>query len=211
MVQEAHNGHVVAVYFSSSSEFGNTAKLLSAFMKGVERRGDETKIFDVNKIQPSPCTGELHCWSKDQGNCSIQDDMQDLYPVLWQANTLVLGPPMYIPLPYEMQNLLNRLTPILDPQLETRGGRTRGRLRQGVSISRIVLVATSGWCGKSRTWIPQSALRGNSQRTYQFPSQELFSGHTLQLMLSAPKRKARRFSRPQSKLASSLRVVLPGR
>ncbi|MFC2079306.1 flavodoxin family protein [Candidatus Bipolaricaulota bacterium] len=138
-------GTSAAILYSSSPNSGNTARLLKAFMKGLERGGDDTKIFDVKEIQPSPCTGELHCWFKDPGNCYIDDGMQDLYPVLRKADTLVLGTPVYIPLPGEMQNLLNRLCPIVEPELETRDGRTRGRMRGGVGIQRIALVATSGW------------------------------------------------------------------
>ena len=138
-------GISVAVYFSSSPESGNTARLLSAFMKGLERGGDQTKTFNVKEVQPSPCTGELHCWLEDPGNCYIQDGMQDLYPILRGADTLILGTPVYIPLPGEMQNFLNRLCPIIDPELETRDGRTRGRMRKGQSIRRIALVASSGW------------------------------------------------------------------
>jgi multimeric flavodoxin WrbA len=138
-------GTSVAVYFSSSPESGNTARLLFAFMEGLERGGEETKVFDVKQVNPSPCTGELHCWFKDPGSCYIQDGMADLYPWLQDADTLVLGTPVYIPLPGEMQNLINRLCPIIEPQLETRKGRTRGRIRQGFRLSRIVLVASSGW------------------------------------------------------------------
>ncbi len=135
----------VAVYYSSSPESGNTARLLTAFMTGLEAGGDEAKLFDVQEIQASPCTGELHCWFKDPGHCYIKDTMQALYPVLRDAETLVIGTPVYIPLPGEMQNVLNRLCPLVDPDLETRDGRTRGRMRADVRISRIVLVATSGW------------------------------------------------------------------
>ncbi|UCF10953.1 MAG: flavodoxin family protein [Candidatus Bipolaricaulota bacterium] len=135
----------VAVYFSSSPESGNTARLLTSFMKGLERGGDETRTFDVKEIRPSPCTGEMHCWFKDPGSCYIQDGMQDFYPVLREADTLVLGTPVYIPLPGEMQNLLNRLCPIVEPDLETREGRTRARVRDGYRLSRVALVATGGW------------------------------------------------------------------
>ena len=138
-------GTSVAVYFSSSPESGNTARLLKAFLKGLERGGDNTTLFDVKEIQPSPCTGELHCWLKDPGNCYINDGMQDLYPVLRQADTLVIGTPVYIPLPGEMQNLLNRLCPLVEPDLVTRDGRTRGKMRSEFNISRIALVATGGW------------------------------------------------------------------
>lgn len=138
-------GKAIALYYSSSTESGNTARLLKAFLRGVERGGDEVEIFSVKDLSISACTGELHCWSKDPGKCYIQDEMQALYPVLEQAQTLLLATPVYIPLPGEMQNLLNRLCPLLEPRLETREGRTRARMREGVSIARIALVATSGW------------------------------------------------------------------
>jgi hypothetical protein len=44
-----------------------------------------------------------------------------------------------------MQDLINRLCPLLDPALEFRNGRTRIRFRKDVNISKIVLVGTSGW------------------------------------------------------------------
>jgi len=138
-------GRTVAVYYSSSVESGNTARLLAAFMRGIERGGDSTEEFGVKNLDISPCTGELHCWFKAPGRCYIQDGMQKLYPALKGADTLVLGTPVYIPLPGEMQNLLNRLCPLLEPKLETRDGRTRARMRPDVSISRIALVASSGW------------------------------------------------------------------
>ncbi len=71
--------------------------------------------------------------------------MQLLYPKLRKAEILVLATPVYIPLPGGMQNIINRLCPIIDPILEFREGRTRAKLREGVNISKIVLVSTSGW------------------------------------------------------------------
>lgn len=99
----------------------------------------------MKDLNISPCTGKLHCWVKIPGKCYIQDAMQSLYPTLKSAGTLIIATPVYIPLPGEMQNFVNRLCPLLEPELETREGRTRGRMRSDVSISRIALVATSGW------------------------------------------------------------------
>lgn len=135
----------VAVYYSSSAEAGSTATLLEAFMRGVERCGDSATTYAVKDVDISVCTGELHCWFKAPGECYIQDGMQNLYPILSRADTLILATPVYVPLPGEMQNLLNRLCPLIEPKLETRAGRTRGRMRKGVSISKIALVATGGW------------------------------------------------------------------
>lgn len=138
-------GMSVAIHASSSPETGNTAQLLAAFMRGVERGGDTTRTFAIKDLNISPCTGELHCWFKVPGQCYIQDDMQNLYPVLRESDTLILATPVYIPMPGKMQNLLNRLCPLMEPILETRDGRTRGRMRKDVCISRIALVSTSGW------------------------------------------------------------------
>jgi multimeric flavodoxin WrbA len=71
--------------------------------------------------------------------------MQSLYPKLHEADILVLATPVYVPLPGEMQNLINRLVPLIDPILERQNGRTRARFRADVKISKIVLVSSSGW------------------------------------------------------------------
>ncbi|MEO0189944.1 MAG: hypothetical protein ABIL18_03085 [candidate division WOR-3 bacterium] len=47
-----------------------------------------------------------------------------------------------------MQNILNRLCPLLEPVLEFRSGRTRARLRNDVKIEKMVLIATCGWWEK---------------------------------------------------------------
>jgi hypothetical protein len=47
-----------------------------------------------------------------------------------------------------MQNLLNRLMPIVEPVLEFHDGRTRARFHDDVRISKIVLVSIGGWWEK---------------------------------------------------------------
>jgi multimeric flavodoxin WrbA len=74
--------------------------------------------------------------------------MQQLYPKLKEADILVLATPVYIPLPGDMQNLINRLCPLIVPLLEFREGRTRAKFREDVGIQRIALVSTSGWWEK---------------------------------------------------------------
>jgi multimeric flavodoxin WrbA len=82
------------------------------------------------------------------GECCIKDKMQLLYPELREADILVLATPVYIPLPGDMQNIINRLCPLLDPVLEFRKGRTRATFRKDVRIRAIVLVSASGWWEK---------------------------------------------------------------
>jgi len=61
------------------------------------------------------------------------------------AEILILATPVYVPLPGDMQNVVNRLMPLVDPKLERRQGRTRALLHEDVNVRRIALVATSGW------------------------------------------------------------------
>jgi multimeric flavodoxin WrbA len=135
----------IVINGSPRGEKGNTARLLAPFIEGMEAAGAEVQLFHAACLVIKPCSGELHCWYEDPGRCIRTDEMEVLYPLLRQAETLVLATPVYIPLPGEMQNFLNRLCPLIEPRLETRDGRTRARLRADVAIARIGLVVTSGW------------------------------------------------------------------
>lgn len=139
---------VVAISGSVRMEKGNTAIILGPFLDGVKEAGASVELFYAKRLNIKPCIGDFQCWNKKPGQCCISDGMQLLYPKLREADILVLATPVYIPLPGEMQNLINRLCPLADPILETRDGRTRARLRDDVKISKIVLVSTCGWWEK---------------------------------------------------------------
>ncbi len=135
----------VVINGSPQAEKGNTTRIMAPFIEGMETAGVKVRLFYAACLQIKPCSGELDCWYEKPGQCIHADEMYTLYPLLRRAETLVLATPVYIPLPGEMQNFLNRLCPLLEPLLETRGGRTRARFRADVAISRIALVVTSGW------------------------------------------------------------------
>jgi len=136
---------VVAINGSPKMEKGNTAKILMPFLEGMEKAGASVELYYARRLNVKPCDGELHCWNKKPGQCYIDDSMQLLYPKLREADILVLATPVYIPLPGEMQNLINRMVPLMDPVLKRKNGRTRARFRADVKISKFVLVSSSGW------------------------------------------------------------------
>jgi len=139
---------VFAVNGSPRAAKGNTAAILEPYLEGMMEAGAEVERVYVEELDVQPCTGEMHCWYKTPGECYIQDDIQALYPKLRAAEILVLATPVYIPLPGRMQDLINRLCPLVVPRLETREGRTRARFRDEVNINKFVLVATGGWWEK---------------------------------------------------------------
>jgi len=136
---------VVAINGSPRLEKGNTHVVLTPFLQGMTDAGAGVELFYASRLDVEPCTGEFHCWYEKPGECYIKDDMELLYPELREAEILVLATPVYIPLPGEMQNVINRLCALIDPTLETREGRTRARFHKDVKIKKIVLVSTSGW------------------------------------------------------------------
>jgi multimeric flavodoxin WrbA len=136
---------VVAISGSLRMERSSTSRILTPFIEGMKEAGGTVELFYAKRLNVKPCTGELYCWNKNPGQCYINDSMQLLYPKLRDANILAFATPVYIPLPSEMQNLINRLVPLLDPVLKKQNGRTRARFRADVKISKIALVSTSGW------------------------------------------------------------------
>jgi hypothetical protein len=74
--------------------------------------------------------------------------MQELYRKLRASDILVIATPVYIPLPGELQNFINRLCPLIEPMLSFREGRTRAKIHDTYNIRKIVLVASGDWWEK---------------------------------------------------------------
>ena len=128
---------------------GNTALVLTPFLQGITEAGAEVELIYASKLKLKPCScGNMHCWYNSPGECCIDDDMQMLYPKLKQVDILIIATPVYIPLPGAMQNVLNRLCPLVEPYLEFREERTRARFREQVNIKKILLVSVGGWWEK---------------------------------------------------------------
>jgi len=124
---------------------GNTAMVLSPFLEGMEEYGAQTYLVYTSELKIIPCTGEMHCWYKRPGECIHQDVMQELYLKIRQAEVLILATPVYIPIPGRMQNFINRLCPLILPELVKQGERTRARFHADVKIKKVLLVSTGGW------------------------------------------------------------------
>lgn len=129
-------------------EKSNTAKILNPFLDGMKQAGADVEMFYVKRLNIKPCRGDFSCWTKTPGVCHINDDMQMLFPKMRDAEILIFATPVYLPLPGEMQNVLNRVVSLIDPVVKTCKGRTRARFRKDVKIKTMVLVSSSGWWEK---------------------------------------------------------------
>jgi len=139
---------VLVINGSARKEKGYTAMVLKPFMNGMEQAGAQINLLYAKQLDVNPCIGDFSCWYKNPGKCHINDIMQSVYPKLKEADVLVLGIPVYFPLPGAIQNFLNRLMPLVNPILKYRNGHTQIRFHDYVKIKKIVLVSVCGWWEK---------------------------------------------------------------
>lgn len=72
---------------------GNTSILLSAFLNAAADIGAQTKYLDVAHMAIAPCKECGIC--EKQGFCPIDDDMQQIYPLLRSADLVVMATPIF--------------------------------------------------------------------------------------------------------------------
>ena len=83
----------------------------------MEDAGAEAKVLYAAEIHVNDCLADSSCWFEDPGLCIQEDGMQEVYSEIEKADIMVLAMPVYIPIPGVMQNFLNRLCPIIAPDL----------------------------------------------------------------------------------------------
>ncbi len=139
---------VLVINGSARKEKGYTAMVLEPFINGMKKAGAIVDLLYSEQLNVKPCIGDFSCWYGNPGKCHINDAMQSVYPKLKEADVLVLGIPVYLPLPGAMQNFLNRFMPLMNPILRYRNGHTQIQFHDDVRIKKIVLVSVCGWWEK---------------------------------------------------------------
>ena len=81
-------------FVASPRKNGNTAWTINQILEGAKDAGNETHIWYSSDININPCKGCLGCVQGDR--CIVNDDMQEIYDALKDADALVLGSPIYM-------------------------------------------------------------------------------------------------------------------
>ena len=85
----------ILVLNGSPRHNGNTAAMVSAFAKGAQSAGHKVDIVEVCREEIKGCLACEYCHSKGKGKCIQQDGMQKVYPLLEEAEMIVLASPVY--------------------------------------------------------------------------------------------------------------------
>ncbi len=103
----------------SPREGGNTEKLVNAIIEGAAENGADTKVYNLSKLDLSPCKGCMTC--KAEGECVIDDDMQELYEEVQAADAIVLGSPLYMwEITAQTKLFVDRLVAFVKPDFSSR-------------------------------------------------------------------------------------------
>ena len=84
--------NVLGIYGSPQKD-GNTDILLAEALKGAQSAGAEVSSIRCCDLEISGCVECGGC--DDTGECIVQDDMQSVYPVLEEAQVILLASPIF--------------------------------------------------------------------------------------------------------------------
>lgn len=98
----------VLIIVGSPRKHGNTARLAAAFAEGAESAGKSVKTLFVSDKKIAPCKGCEYCHGTNE--CVVKDDMQEVYSLLVEADTVVFSTPIYFfGISAQLKSLVDRL------------------------------------------------------------------------------------------------------
>ena len=74
---------------------GNTAWMAEEYKNAAEAAGHKVTLVNVSRKKIAGCLACEYCHNKGNGACIQNDDMQELYPLMAEAEVLVLAAPIY--------------------------------------------------------------------------------------------------------------------
>ncbi len=74
---------------------GSTAWMAEEMKKAAEAAGHNVTLVNVARKKIDGCLACEYCHTKGNGACIQKDDMQELYPLMAEAEVLVLAAPIY--------------------------------------------------------------------------------------------------------------------
>jgi multimeric flavodoxin WrbA len=112
---------VMGIY-GSPRKAGNTDLMLDAFLEGAEAAGGEVTRVYVRDMDIRGCLGCGYC--DKAGTCIQKDDMQQVYPLMEEAQRIVVASPVYFySVTAQLKLLVDRTqAPYMKRELARKGG-----------------------------------------------------------------------------------------
>lgn len=85
----------ILVLNGSPRPHGNTSTMVEAFTDGAQQSGHKVRVVNVCQKKITGCLACEYCHTSGNGVCIQKDDMQEVYPLLEEAEMIVLASPIY--------------------------------------------------------------------------------------------------------------------
>jgi multimeric flavodoxin WrbA len=123
---------------ASPRKNGNTAWAVDKILKGAQEQGAKTRSWYFSGHDIEPCRGCLCCHDGKDTGCIIDDDMQELYNAIDEADAIVLGSPVYMgQMSAQAKIIIDRLFAQISPRFSP-------NYKERVSKKKLLLVFTQG-------------------------------------------------------------------
>lgn len=85
----------ILVLNGSPRPHGNTAAMVDVFVEGAAENGHQITVVPVAQKKIAGCLNCDYCRKAGNGTCVQKDDMQEVYPLIDEAEMIVLASPVY--------------------------------------------------------------------------------------------------------------------
>jgi multimeric flavodoxin WrbA len=85
----------ILIINGSPRKRGNSATLAQQVALGAETAGAQVETIFLHGMDIAPCNACDACLKSSVPDCVIDDDMQDLYPKMQEADAIVIASPIY--------------------------------------------------------------------------------------------------------------------
>ncbi|WP_455645601.1 flavodoxin family protein [Methanosphaera sp.] len=84
------------VGINTSPRVGSNSNIaLKTALKAAEDKGAETIIYNMNDMNIKTCQADDYC-TEHEGKCALDDDMQEIYSAIDEADGIILATPVYM-------------------------------------------------------------------------------------------------------------------
>lgn len=141
-------------------------------------RGFEPIVFDLTAMTIKPCRGCFGCWLKTPGVCFTRDDMDEVIPLMAQADMQIMITPIdFGGYGFHLKKTLDRSIPILLPFFVRVGGELHHPLRYEYGKRRVAAIGVMSEPDAESERIFHTVVRRNSINMHAVPASIALDGN----------------------------------
>jgi multimeric flavodoxin WrbA len=138
--------NAVIAYGSPRLRKSGSYHLGQHFSQGLKKGGFNIDEIMIHEKTIKPCLGCFSCWSTSPGKCVHRDDMDNLLPILYQADLIVYAVPLYVySVPGSVKTFMDRQIPLAEGYMNETEGLTAHPRRNKEKALKAFILSVAGF------------------------------------------------------------------